>query len=327
MNLKIQCRSVLACGLIVMVALLFSGNIVLDSLAMDESSGGMGLHHSPPPVPSGPLPPFAARVVNLSLDGGIAAGEKVTFVLEVATSGAGIRPVPWVVYARDRVNGTTLSLAAKTTPDVSAGSTFTEKISWTALPGTFEFFAYLDPQQSLGETAEEQIDNRSLTASRQFSDWQGWSEAFLPQVQASVRLWIAEAAIGNYRTVPDRLTYTPANSTLLPDYVAAGVKNAVSEAWIKWARSVEVPVITTGGSVGLSSLRQSVHYLQPTQLAVSIKSQVGPASDWYGGDAAIEKVSRSIFRMFDEWRLRAIVSPDGKGRYKLEGVLGINDGL
>lgn len=322
MDYKIQNITILLCGFLVLALFSFSGIMIPAAYAMDDMSSGMGLHHAPESEPREPLPPFAAKVADFYLDGGSSAGETVTFVLEVSTSGAGSRPVPWVVYARDRLNGTTHALVVKTTPDVSAGASFAEKIPWKALPGTFEFFAYVDPQQSLGETLEEQRDNRSKTVSRQFSDWLGWAEAFQPEIQSSVRLWIADATIGGFTVAPERISYNRSNSSLLPDYVATGVMNAVSESWMKWARSIEVPVIASGGSVPLSSLRQTAQYLEPTHLAGSIKSQVGPASEWLGNEAAIENISGSIYRMFDEWRLRAVVIPDGKGRYKFDGVFG-----
>lgn len=322
MSMYMRCKNIIVCCLMVAAVLPFSGKMVSVAYAMDDIPGSTGLHHSPLSGSREQLPPYAVKVVDFYLDGGSAAGETVTFVLEVATSGAGSRPVQWVVYARDRVNGTTHSLTVKTTPNVSAGSSFSEKIPWKAQSGTYEFFAYVDPQQSLGETAEEQLDNRSKSISRQFSDWQGWSDAFQPEMQSSVRFWIADATIGGFAVVPDRITYAHFNSSLLPDYVAAGVMNAVSEAWVKWARSIEVPDIAKGGSVALSSLRQTTRYLEPAQLAVAITSQVGPASDWYGGEAAIENISSSIYRVFDEWKLRAAVLPVGKGRFRLDGVLG-----
>lgn len=325
MSLKMQGRiqlNVVLMSLLFSLVLLLSNSMVFAAQGGGGMTGGMGLHHASPPPRPEPLPPFAAAVVSFAMDGVSKAGETVTFALEVATSGSGSRPVPWVVFLHDRMNGTTKALAAKITPDVSAGATFTEKITWKALPGYFEFYAYVDPQQSLGETLEEQADNRSKTLSRQFSDWMGWSEAFRPEIQSVMKRWIADATIGGQQTLPDRITSVRPNSSLLPGYVADGVMNAVSDAWMKWARSIEVPDTTAKGPVALASLRQSPLSLEPSQLAASIKSQVGPASGWEGGEAAIENLSGSIHSMFKEWRQRAVVVSTGSGRYRFDGVFG-----
>lgn len=310
--------------LLMMAVLLFSGAMVSTVQAMGDMSGGggMGSHHPSPPPVTGPLPPFSASAASFAMDGVSKAGETVTFILEVATSGAGSRPIPWAIFLHDRMNGTTKAIAAKITPDVPAGSSLTEKITWKALPGYFEFYAYVDPQQSLGETLEEQADNRSKTLNRQFSDWMGWSEAFRPEIQSAIKRWIADATIGGQQTLPDKIAPVLSLSPLLPGYVADGVMNAVSDAWMKWAGSIEVPDTTAKGPVALASLRQSPLSLEPSQLAASIKSQVGPASGWEGGEAAIENISGSIHSMFKEWRQRAVVVSKGSGRYRFDGVFG-----
>ncbi|MEW6721377.1 MAG: hypothetical protein AB1346_13095 [Thermodesulfobacteriota bacterium] len=291
-----------------------------------------------PPAAGTFAKPFTAAVRSIAVEGGTRPFDLVTIKMVIETFGSGTKPIPWAIYVDNAV------LKAETRLGASAGTVFEVAVPWRATAGSHTFHGVVDPQNTLGESAADTGNNVSQAVTRVYADWAAWLAGAKAGFKAGLPLWAAglkfsgivingpTASGGRLEQTIDMKVLFRANMLAAgaPGFVVDGFVGAVADAWKSWADSVRVGGLpwypsfaavpgpaappTPNTPFPLIGLTQNPAPLQPQPLAASIKSRIGIAASWPGGNEGIDDFCRWLHMGFILWTTSAkVMNVMGKG--------------
>ncbi len=245
------------------------------------------------------------------------AGQAVTVTLtftNACTSGDA-RNIPWAI-AKNNV-----MLGEGTSNAVAPGQTVTVSRTWIAQLGPHDFYAYVDPMNTFVESSTYRANNISGTISVTVNgDWTGVRDKTKTAVSQMVNTWRAGAMLGgvaiNGPTASGgRIAPMPLGPILFQQMVNAGMQveiaspmsKALSDQWMKWAGSVQVPgmswyppfaafpgplaPLTPNPPTPLAVLTQDRSIMSVANLTEHMNRELGAHASLPGASAAVSDIA------------------------------------